>query len=184
MHLKKCARCACEKSISDFGKNRQKKDGLNVYCKACASERQKLYTEKNLEKVRASKIAYDRRNSEKIKQWRDENSEKLKEYWAEYGKRYRKEFKAETAEKTRRQQAARRNAVPNWFDREKAQEIYTKAQELRNSGFDVEVDHIFPILGKTVCGLHWHGNLQILSKSKNRSKSNSIDHNASQLAHA
>lgn len=37
---KKCARCGEIKSVSEFGKNRSRKDGLNVYCKSCVS---KLY---------------------------------------------------------------------------------------------------------------------------------------------
>lgn len=183
MQIKKCACCKSEKILSDFGTDNGRRDKLNPYCRSCVSEKQRLYKEKNLEKVRASKIAYDRRNKEKIKKWRQENAEMLKLYWIEYGKRYRQEFKAETAARSRRQQAARRRAVPGWFDKEKAEEIYIKAQKMRESGLDVEVDHIFPILGENVCGLHWHGNLQILGKSENRSKGNYVDPNTAPLAH-
>jgi len=35
MKTKKCFRCQTEKKISEFGNNKQKRDGLSVYCKPC-----------------------------------------------------------------------------------------------------------------------------------------------------
>lgn len=181
---KKCPHCMTEKASCFFGRDKTRRDGLNPYCKACACERNAEYTRKNLQKVRATKIAYDRRNAEKIKQWRAANAEALKSYWVEYGKKYRSSFPAETAEKTRRQQAARRRAIPPWFDKEKAVAIYAEALRLRQSGLLVVVDHIFPIQGDEVCGLHWHGNMQILTQYENASKGNKIDPCAEPLAYA
>lgn len=181
--IKRCACCKVEKDASSFGVDKSRKDARNPYCKTCVNEKYAIYCRANLEKARATKIAYARRNEGRIKAWRKANREKLAAYWVEYGKTYRALFKAETAEKTRRQQAARRRAIPPWFDKTKAVAIYEEARRRRDAGEDVVVDHIFPINGENVSGLHWHGNLQILTAFANGSKGNKIDPTAAPLAH-
>ena len=171
---KRCARCQLTLERCLFGRDKNRKDGLNPYCKACANSKSMLYTSLNREKVREAKLKHDRANAERIKRWREENAEALRAYWRDYGKRYRSAFRAETAAKTRRQQAERRRAVPLWFDKAKAEAVYAEAERRRLAGEDVHVDHIVPINGKNVCGLHWHGNLQVLPAFDNLRKSNAL----------
>jgi hypothetical protein len=82
-------------------------------------------------------------------------------------------WKASTVAK-RRARLAR--AIPPWVDDDgmKAiQSFYKKARALeKQTGIPHEVDHIYPIAGKTVCGLHVPENLQVITKSENRRKSN------------
>jgi 5-methylcytosine-specific restriction endonuclease McrA len=66
-----------------------------------------------------------------------------------------------------------RDRVPKWLSKEDKQainQIYLKAKEL-----GMEVDHIIPLRGETVSGLHVPSNLQILSRLENRKKSNKIN---------
>lgn len=172
--IKRCACCKVELQLSEFGRDKNRSDGLNVYCKACVRAKSRSYSERSPEGRRKSRAAYDRANQARIKAWRAQNADKLREYWRAYGKAYREKFKAETAEKTRRQQAARRRAVPPWFDREAAAAVYAEAEMRRARGENVHVDHIVPINGKNVCGLHWHGNLQVLPVAENLRKSNKL----------
>ena len=60
-------------------------------------------------------------------------------------------------------------ATPKWADQEKIARIYIDANK---SG--KHVDHIIPLRGKMVCGLHVENNLQAISASLNFWKSNRL----------
>lgn len=45
-------------------------------------------------------------------------------------------------------------------------------EELYKNSNGMELDHIVPLKSDFVCGLHWHGNIQLLSMSENRKKNN------------
>lgn len=70
--------------------------------------------------------------------------------------------------------AIKARATPEWADKDKIDEIYAERDKLNKQEIDdpYEVDHIYPILGKTVCGLHVEANLRLLRKSENIAKSN------------
>lgn len=65
-------------------------------------------------------------------------------------------------------------ATPSWANIGAIYGIYNKAQALREQGIDAQVDHIYPLAGETVCGLHVAENLQIVLGSDNSKKRNTL----------
>ena len=66
--------------------------------------------------------------------------------------------------------AARKQRLPKWItaeDRQYMTDMYKMARVL-----GLHVDHIIPLQGKTVSGLHVPSNLQLLSASENCAKKN------------
>jgi hypothetical protein len=74
-----------------------------------------------------------------------------------------------------RRRAALISATPNWSIDFFVEEAYTLAK-LRSETFGVqwEVDHIVPLVSSRVCGLHAHCNLQVIMRSENARKSNTL----------
>lgn len=76
----------------------------------------------------------------------------------------------------RRRQARRRNATPKWADKTAILSFYVRAEMLtQQTGIPHEVDHIIPLQGRNVCGLHWEANLQVLPRRTNRVKHNRFE---------
>lgn len=68
-----------------------------------------------------------------------------------------------------------RQAQPAWADREAMRAVYSDAQWLTmRTGKPYEVDHVVPLLGKHVSGLHVEYNLRVVHRTVNRRKSNRI----------
>lgn len=80
----------------------------------------------------------------------------------------RQEVLAWNAEKRR---AALSVATPSWADLVAIEAFYVESRRLTaETGVLHEVDHIVPIQGRRVCGLHVEWNLQILTKTDNVKK--------------
>ena len=80
METKTCSKCKREKPLTQFSKDKSKKDGHKYVCKLCAKVRDKAYREANREKLKARKKAYRESNPEKIKAYREANREEMKAY--------------------------------------------------------------------------------------------------------
>lgn len=141
-------------------------------CCACASDLFRRYRRMNPEKAKAWKADDQKKHRDsanrRCRKYREANKEKVQAGIAAWAK----SNPAKVAEKVARRRAAKRNQMPVWADRDAIKRIYERAQSFRVTGQDVHVDHIIPLQSKIVCGLHVHQNLQILSATMNRSKSN------------
>lgn len=76
--------------------------------------------------------------------------------------------KSDYLAKNAKYRANKLNATPSWADLDKIKLIY----KLRPN--DYHVDHIIPLQGEIVCGLHVEYNLQYLLAKNNKSKSNRL----------
>lgn len=130
---------------------------------------------RNHAKHLARQAEYRRNNAEKvakvIKDWAERNPEKRREYVRK--SRQRPEAKAMHSARQGRRNAQKLKATPAWANPEKMLEFYKEARKMQDEyGLKCEVDHIVPLISKVVCGLHWEGNLRVLTEFENRSKGN------------
>jgi hypothetical protein len=135
----------------------------------------------NKEKHREANRLYRLNNKDKIKEinklYRLNNKDKIKEINRLYrlnNKQKRKQTLILTRLNnphtqravTAKYRASQLKATPKFANLKKIKEIY------KNCPKGYTVDHIVPLQGKVVCGLHVEWNLQYLTKSENSSKSN------------
>jgi hypothetical protein len=79
---------------------------------------------------------------------------------------------AQRAEQSTRQTEKRGKRAVSWADRQAIQAVYADAAARRTAGEDVQVDHIIPLLGKNVSGLHVPENLAVIGRRENIRKGN------------
>lgn len=113
---------------------------------------------------------------------RDKELVKNKEFWAANRERlcaakreYYQVNKERVLASAQASKARRRNAVPTWANLAAIARIYEECVRINvQSGVEHEVDHIVPISGKNVCGLHVEWNLRIVTRAENRAKHNKM----------
>jgi hypothetical protein len=86
--------------------------------------------------------------------------------YLEYLKNYRISHSKEYTERSRRYKLSKEQRIPSWADLDKIKEIYSNCPDGHH------VDHIVPLNGKNVSGLHIENNLQYLPAKENIAKSN------------
>ena len=107
------------------------------------------------------------------KAWRDKNPQRSKEISLKWARNNPENCAKRVAKRT----AAKLQRVPPWLDATQKAEIdsiYQYCAALRACGLNYHVDHIVPIQGKTVSGLHVPWNLQIIPAKENIIKSNNF----------
>jgi hypothetical protein len=196
-HYGTCRKCRVkaqnDRRLANIDESRKKtREYLRVW-RAKNPEKQaancKRYDEKNRDKRSAYAKQYRKDNPEKVKallqSWVKANPEKMKGYmqkaskaWHERNPDYQSNFYKANKERyvaaRARRRAAQESATPTWLtaiDKAMIQEMYDVSEaRYIQTGIKHHVDHIVPINGKGVAGMHVPWNLQVITAHENLSK--------------
>lgn len=167
-----CSACANEKGPLWKAAN---KDALVLYEKQRYAAQPEFYRNKAAKHRKENPTAFlaaqeKYRNTAKCKStrtaWAQNNPDKT---YAKYKKWYENGGKAISRAHVKARHAAKRTRTPPWADRAAIVSFYM------NAPAGMSVDHIIPLRGKLVSGLHVLENLQYLSCSENSRKSNKYE---------
>lgn len=162
--FKVCTSCKAEKPLDAFHKNKSAKDGLTFNCKDCATKKARSHY--------AQRSPKERLNIKRV--WQDKNRQHVNDYNNNWVKQNPEKHAARQAER----RARKNQATPPWLTKEQRQasaEMYKLAKKFQSAfGKNYHVDHIVPLKGENVCGLHVPWNLQLLESSLNLGKSNNL----------
>jgi hypothetical protein len=182
MMIQTCRKCLVEKPIADYQFHRVSGKYYQT-CRRCRQLQNYEWYKSNRDKKNESDRKWRKANPEKL--WAKRHPEehrirtaKAGKEWAERNPNYQHEHYLKN--KTRyvaaraRRRAAQANATPKWLtaiDKAKIQEMYdvSVARETQ-IGVKHHVDHMIPIMGKKVCGMHVPWNLQVITATENLSK--------------
>jgi hypothetical protein len=158
---KVCTVCNINKPFDAFHKHKGGQFNLSGRCKECKnSHYREQYKENNEKEI------------ERSRQYRKNNVYALKER----SKIRREKEKSERLAATIKRRLSKLHRTPKWLTKDQLKEItefYKMAKELEKVfPWKQCVDHIVPLQGKTVSGLHVPWNLQILSAKDNMEKGN------------
>jgi hypothetical protein len=133
-----------------------------------------LYRKNNREHLREYKKAWRLANKEqqeaKEKQYYETKKEQIKQYQIEY----KKTNPAKVNALSKKRKFGKKQRTPCWLteiDYERIETQYKLAYYLSKiTGITYHVDHILPLHGKYVSGLHTPNNLQVLPAKENLQK--------------
>ena len=158
--MKNCSSCNLRKELTEFYTNSGK---YYCYCKECSKQKNKEWKQRNKDKV----AAYD-------KEWQQNNKDKKSKNY----KKYQVNNRAKVNSYNSYRRALEAQATPKWLTASHKLHMECKyslaAMLSKHTAEQHHVDHIVPLNGKTVCGLHVPWNLQVLTAKANLSKSNKI----------
>lgn len=172
-----CSICQVEKNSSEFY-FRKDKNELRKDCKLCFSiRRSEYYIENKVKLNEKNKINYNK-NKERClitcSKWRKAHPEQMRVYKNAWKKRNKPKLRADDAKRW----ATELKAKPKWLSKQHIKEIeyVYKICEFMSflSGELHHVDHIIPLRGKEVRGLHVPWNLQVLTVTENIKKGNRL----------
>lgn len=187
--MKTCTRCNTLKPLDAYARNRTRASGFRSMCKSCVAETrpsragsqasrdywQKFYSERREEILESQRNNPARRTNARLRYatQRDEIIEKQRVY------RKSEHAKALHAKVQRKRNRRLKEATPSWLTPAHHEAIaynYWHARDAsRVTGEPYQVDHIVPLRGKNVCGLHVPWNLRVVPADVNQRKHASLE---------
>lgn len=181
-----CTKCKIQKSLDSFSPDKRTPSGKTAHCKSCKNSYLLTYyysTEGNIKR----KLSFQKYNKteqgkklKRLQRIKYDNSEKGKLKKRELDKKYtsKPEKRAIKNAVGAKYRCTKLNATPKWLTKSQLDLIkmfYARAKYLTiETGIPHQVDHIIPLQGENVCGLHVPWNLRIVTKSENSSKGNKL----------
>lgn len=182
-----CTRCKQDKTPEEMGKNKNRKSGIDIYCKGCKRQMSQAQRDLDIERNRAYQKQWAENNKEKVLQSKRESYRRRSDSIREYNNQYRIEnherrLEIERASRSRNKEKWRpaKNSRQSARNRVLAEDKYLILErELRKiysdpcfmcgSTENQSLDHIIPL---SRSGTHSVGNIMTLCSSCNASKHN------------
>ena len=174
---KTCTKCKELKTLEAFYCQRSK---YNAQCKKCKQIKEREWRLNNKERNKVAEERSRDKRKDKIRLAATRWGELNKDRKLQSTKRWQKQNPGKVNAITAKRRAAKLRATPKWLTSQQLTEIsefYILAKELQwlsDPTSPLQVDHIIPLQGKNVSGLHVPWNLQILPKKANLIKGNKV----------
>lgn len=173
--MKTCTKCNTTQPLSMFHKGRNP-NGHRTWCKVCMSVYKKQYRMNNLERINKVQKEYDAKKYPERRTYYQERYKAQKDRIAEQTRLWRLKNAHINAKKESKRRAAKLQRIPIWLTKDDhwlIEETYSLAAlRTKMFGFPWHVDHVLPLQGKVVSGLHVPLNLRVITGRENAVKHN------------